>query len=852
MKHRPMRRLVFSLIGVAALCVVVFSVVTDYMQDRGAQAIRYIGESYMSSMSRQVTMHLGATFGLRVDQVSDMVQESRGMTTEQLRASARAREFDYLALYQPDMPPEEALYPILGSRLVPDDMGSLESHMEAGENRIDMGLDQLDGRVILISAPAPEGMTVDGKTGAGLVAGVWASYIDHNLQHELDAGMVESWAVVRSDGGLVARSQGYHMSEGPDFLKWLRGTEGGDEIADQLQQTMASGGEFSFPVATEAGDDSHVYCGPVPASDWYLLLNTSYGPVNDGIAGLGESWKSTAFGGCAVILLTLMMVFAWYIAATRRQLRDLEEAREAAEEASRAKSQFLSNMSHDIRTPLNGIVGMTAIARSNTGDPEVMARCLGKITSSSRHLLGLINDILDMAKIDSGRMTLNMEQVSLREVMQELVAIVQQQVKLKSQSFDVYIDNISVEDVCCDSVRLNQIFLNLLSNAIKFTPDGGNIKVTLYESPSPKGDRYIRSHLQVKDNGVGMSEEFVSHIFESFVREDSARVHKAQGAGVGMAITKHIVDAMGGAIRVKSKVGEGTEVDVILDMEKAAVSESDMHLPNWPMLVVDDDETLCMSAVATLRSLGIHADWATDPGEALEMAKKRRGGREAYRLYLIDWHMPGADGIEVAKKLREISGEDARILLTSAYDKDDMEEAAKDCRIDGEIAKPLFKSTLYYGLLGYMGESQEETQPFGEEPGEDGSLEGRKVIIAEDNDLNWEIAEELLSELGMELVRAENGRICVEMFENSQPGEYDGILMDLRMPEMTGYEASAAIRALPRPDAGTVAIIAMSADAFPEDVQRCLDCGMNAHSAKPIDVKAVTMLLERYMPARKR
>ena len=349
-----------------------------------------------------------------------------------------------------------------------------------------------------------------------------------------------------------------------------------------------------------------------------------------------------------------------------------------------------------------------------------------------------------------------------------------------------------------------------------------------------------------------MSEEFVAHIFESFVREDSARVHKAQGAGVGMAITKHIVDAMGGAIRVKSQVGVGTEVDVILDMEKAAVSESDMRLPDWPMLVVDDDETLCMSAVATLRSLGVHADWTTDPAEALEMARERRGGGEEYRIYLIDWHMPGADGIEVAKKLREIAGDDARILLTSAYDKDDMEDAARDCRIDGEIAKPLFKSTLYYGLQEYMGESQEDARPAGGEPGEDGSLEGRRVIIAEDNDLNWEIAEELLSELGMELVRAENGRICVEMFESSQPGEYDGILMDLRMPEMTGYEASTAIRALPRPDAGTIAIIAMSADAFPEDVQRCLDCGMNAHSAKPIDVKTVAMLLERYMPARKR
>lgn len=851
MKHRPMRMLVCSLVGIAALCVVVFSVVTEHMQEKGAETIRYIGESYMSSMSRQVTMHLGATLDLRIDQVSDMVEEARSLNAEQLRTSARARQFDYLALYQPDMPPEKTLYPILGSRLVPDDPEGLKNHMEAGEDRIDMGRDQLDGRIILISAPASGEITVDGRTGTGLVAGVWSSYIDENLQHELEAGMVESWAVIRADGGIVGRAPGFHVSEGPDFLAWLRGRENGGNIASELQRAMEEGGEFSFPLTTESGEANHVYCGPVPASSWYLLLNTSYGPVNSGIDGLGSSWTSTAFGGCAVILIALLTVFGWYIAVTRRQLHDLEEARRAAEEASQAKSQFLSNMSHDIRTPLNGIVGMTAIARSNTDDPEVMTRCLSKITSSSRHLLGLINDILDMAKIDSGRMTLNMEQVSLREVMQELVTIVQQQVKLKSQSFDVYIDNISVEDVCCDSVRLNQIFLNLLSNAIKFTPEGGNIKVTLYESPSPKGDGYIRSHLQVKDNGVGMSEEFVSHIFESFVREDSARVHKAQGAGVGMAITKHIVDAMGGAIRVKSQVGVGTEVDVILDMEKAAVSESDMHLPNWPMLVVDDDESLCMSAAATLKSLGVHADWTTDPNEALEMAEKQKNSSGAYRLYLVDWHMPGADGIEVAKELREIAGDNVRILLTSAYDKDDMEDAAKDSRIDGEIAKPLFKSTLYYGLMKYMGDNP-EAEPSGEEEAEEEhDLAGRRVIIAEDNDLNWEIAEELLSELGLELVRAENGRVCVELFGKSEPGEYDGVLMDLRMPEMTGYEASSVIRAMDRPDAKTIAIIAMSADAFAEDVQRCLDCGMNAHSAKPIDVKTVAMLLERYMPEKK-
>lgn len=844
MKHRPIRMLVFSLVGVAALCVVVFSVVTEHMRERGAQTIQYIGESYMSSMSRQVTMHLGATLELRVSQVEDMAKESGNMNAEELKAAARARGFDYLALYQPGLPVEEALHPILGSRLTPDDAEGLWGYMDAGESRIAMGRDMLDGRVILISASAPGGITVDGEQGAALVAGVWADYIDENLRHELEAGMVESYAVIRPDGGVVARQSS--ALDGDDFFGWLRGyvdVQEAEELIEMLKNAMAKGEECSFQLAGGVGETRHVYCGAVPSSDWYLLLNTSYGSVNSGIDDLSGSWTSTAFGGCAVILLALLTVFAWYIAVTRRQLRDLEEARRTAEGASRAKSQFLSNMSHDIRTPLNGIVGMTAIARGNTGDVEVMTRCLNKIASSSRHLLGLINDILDMAKIDSGRMTLNVEQVSLSEVMQELVTIVQQQVKLKRQNFDVYIDNISVEDVCCDSVRLNQIFLNLLSNAIKFTPEGGTIKVTLYESPSPKGEDFIRSHLQVKDTGVGMSDEFVSHIFESFVREDSARVHKAQGAGVGMAITKHIVDAMGGTICVKSQVGAGTEVDVILDMEKAKVSERDMRLPDRPMLVVDDDESLCASAVATLKSLGVHADWATDPEKAVEMTRERKEKGKDYQVFLVDWRMPGTDGIKVAGELRKIAGDDACILLTSAYDRDEMEEADRGCQIDGEIAKPLFKSTLYYGLIKYMGDNSTE----GPEKEEELDFTGRKVMIAEDNDLNWEIAEELLSELGMELVRAENGRICTEMFQQSDIGEYDAILMDLRMPEMTGYEASTAIRDMDRPDAKTMPIIAMSADTFPEDVQKCLDCGMNAHSAKPIDVKAVAMLLERYM-----
>jgi len=847
MKHKPMRLLLCGLIGVAVLCVVVISVVSNHMRGESVQAIRYIGESYMSSMSQQVTLHLGATLQLRMNQVDTIAGECQEMTAGQLKAAARAREFDYLALYQPGQPSEQALYPILGSQLVPDDGEKLWQYLDAGESRIAMGKDKLGGRVILMSVPGS--FTIGGRTGTALVAGVWASYIDENLRHELDEGMVASYAVIRADGSLINRSLGSHPIEGTNFFAGLKDVVDSDDpegFVAGLKEAMSRGEDCSFQISSK-DEPIHVYCGDIPDSDWYLLLYTSYGTVNSGVDALGNKWTSTAFSGCAVILLAMLGVFFWYIAVTRRQMRDLDEARRVAEGASRAKSQFLSNMSHDIRTPLNAIVGMTAIAKNNLDSRESITKCLNTITYSSRHLLGLINDILDMAKIDSGGMTLNTEQASLREIMQEMVSIVQQQVKLKQQNFDVYIDNISVEDVCCDSVRLHQIFLNLLSNAIKFTPEGGTIRVSLYESPSPKGDGFIRVHLQVKDNGVGMSEEFVSHIFESFVREDNARVNKAQGAGVGMAITKHIVDAMEGAIRVKSKPGEGTEVNVVLDLEKAKVAERDMRLPNWPMLVVDDDETLCASAAATLKSLGVHADWTTKPSEALRMTKERKEKGKAYQLFLLDWRLPGTDGVRLASELREITGDEACFLLTSAYDKDDMREAAKASHIKGAIAKPLFKSTLYYGLLEYMGGEHQVPPQKQDEP----DFTGRRVIIAEDNDLNWEVAEELLSELGLELVRAEDGRVCVEMFKKSAPGEYDAILMDLRMPEMSGYEAAQAIRAMKRPDAKLLPIIAMSADAFPEDVQKCLDCGMNAHSAKPIDVSAIAILLGRYMQPKK-
>lgn len=522
----------------------------------------------------------------------------------------------------------------------------------------------------------------------------------------------------------------------------------------------------------------------------------------------------------------------------------LKEACEAANRANASKSEFLSRMSHDIRTPMNAIVGMTAIAVANIDNPQQVNNCLKKITLSSRHLLGLINDVLDMSKIESGKMTLNEELVSLREVMDSIVSIVQPQVKSKRQHFNIFIHDISAEDVCCDGVRLNQVILNLISNAVKFTPEEGDIRVSMYEEPSPKGSSYIRIHFHVKDNGIGMSEEFQSEIFESFTREDRKRVHKTEGTGLGMAITKYIVDAMGGSIEVKSRQGEGTEFHIILDFKIATEKEKDMHLPNCDMLVVDDNKQLCESVVQSLESIGISAEWAMDGESAIRRVHERHQRNEDYQFILLDWKLPGMDGIDTAKEMRKQLGDNVPILLISAYDWGEIEQDARNAGITGFISKPLFKSTLYYGLKPYTENIQSETEEEGENR-VNPHLEGKRILLAEDNELNWEVASELLQELGLILDWAENGKICVDKFKESAPGFYSAVLMDIRMPVMNGYEATMAIRSMEREDSH-IPIIAMTADAFSEDVKRCLDCGMNAHAAKPIDIKEIARLLEKY------
>ncbi len=843
-RKKTMRFLRNSAIFILILCVAIFSFLAFYMNGKSSGTITEMGTIYMSGMSEQISIHFEKTMGLRLAQVEELEkevppQEADQELLEELTYSGQAQGFDYLAFYNTD----GSFDMIYGENVKVTDPEPFFLSMNSDEKKIAVGTDSADEDIVLMGIPAKYRLD-NGETSIALVAGIPVSYVKEVLALDENDSMVYSH-IIRRDGSFVIQSSDAYRENYFERIKALFEEidgEDAEQYVQELEASMSMKSDYSKVIKVE-NERRHMFCTSLPYSEWYLVTVMPYGELSKVVGNLNELWALMAIASCVIVLCALFIVFFKYMKLTREQFAELEKAREEAVSANKAKSEFLSNMSHDIRTPMNAIVGMSAIATANIDNVQQVQNCLRKITLSSKHLLGLINDVLDMSKIESGKMTLNMDQVSLREVMEGIVNIVQPQIKEKNQQFEVIINDIMTENVCCDSVRLNQILLNFLSNAIKFTPEGGKIQLSMEEEESSRGKDWVRIHLMVKDNGIGMSEEFSRKIFDSFTREDSARVQKIQGTGLGMAITKYIVDAMGGTIDVKSEHGKGTEFHVELELERAVVQEEDMILPEWNMLVVDDDEQLCRTTAESLKAIGVHADWTLDGETAVLMTEKRHRQHNDYHIILLDWKLPGMNGIKTANVIRKKMGDDIPILLISAYDWSDIEEEARGVGINGFISKPLFKSTLYYGLRKYAGISEGgEQNP--EEESKD--FEGRRILLAEDNDLNWEIAEELFGELNLTIDRAENGQVCVEIFEQSDPGYYDAILMDIRMPIMNGYEATEKIRSLGRMDSD-IPIIAMTADAFSEDIKHCLACGMNAHIAKPIDVQEAVRQLEKYM-----
>ena len=841
-----MQFLIFSFIGVLLFSIVVFSVLGIYMSRKSEKAISEIGEIYMSGMNQQMSGHFDTVIGLRFDQVKGIISvvptdnTNREQLYEELIYRAKVRGFDYLALCSE----EGGFETLYGESIQPNNPGPFVEALVQGEQRVAVGVDSTGKEVVLFGIDASYPMR-NGSKCTGLIAAVPLEYITDFLALQ-DKNQLTYYHIIRSDGSFVIQNRNMELAGFFEQLQEQLQSESGNSLEGTLIEEFGSAlkNHKKYSGTLEVDGEKRQICGiSLPYSEWYLVAVMPYSALDDTINRLSNQRMILTLLSCASILAILTLIFSRYFSITRSQVLELEDARQKAVESSKAKSEFLANMSHDIRTPMNAIVGMTAIATAHIDDQKQVQNCLRKITLSSKHLLGLINDVLDMSKIESGKLTLSTEQISLKEVVEGVVNIMQPQVKAKRQTFDIHVENILTENIWCDSVRLNQVLLNLLSNATKYTPEGGSIQLSLSEEKSPKGENYIRIHIKVKDNGIGMSPDFLKRIYESYSRADGVRVSKTQGTGLGMAITKYIVDAMEGSINIKSEIDKGTEVSLTFDFEKAVALEMDMVLPSWSMLVVDDDELLCRTAIDTLKTIGINADWVLSGEKAIELVTQHHQKRDDYQIILLDWKLPGMNGIQVAKEIRRNLGDEMPILLISAYDCSEFEEEAREAGINGFISKPLFKSTLYHALRQYMDTQTENDQTLNSNI----DLSGRRILLAEDNELNWEVASELLSDLGVELDWAEDGQICLDKFQKSSAGHYDAILMDIRMPHMTGYEATKAIRGINHPDALSIPIIAMSADAFSDDIQHCLECGMNAHIAKPIDVIELTRLLKRYL-----
>lgn len=531
----------------------------------------------------------------------------------------------------------------------------------------------------------------------------------------------------------------------------------------------------------------------------------------------------------------------------REQTQALQDALVQAQHANRAKTTFLSNMSHDIRTPMNAIIGFATIAASHMERTEQVRDCLQKILSSSNHLLGLINDILDMSRIESGKLQIHNQECNIPELMHNLVNIIQPQVKAKQ--LEMFIDTFEVanEDVIADPLKLNQIFINLMGNAVKYTPAGGTVSFRIMQHAAFKHGwgEYV---FVIRDNGIGMSREFVEHIFEPFERETTATRSGIQGAGLGMAITKNIVDMMGGEITVESEVGKGSTFTVRLslqlqDIEKSAAEIKELE--GIRSLVIDDDFNVCDSVSKMLKSIGLRSEWTTSGREAVYRAKSAYEDGDPYHTYIIDWQMPEASGIETARKIRNVVGDDAPIIILTAYDWTDIEEEAKAAGITAFCAKPLFMSDLKAVLLAAnnLGASALKTETV--RPQDDYS--GKRLLLVEDNELNREIAMVILQEAGFMIETAPDGTDAVSMIEKSAEGYYDAVLMDVQMPIMNGYEATMAIRALHRRDIKNIPIIAMTANAMDEDKEEALKSGMNAHVSKPLDVEILMSVLQQFI-----
>lgn len=692
--------------------------------------------------------------------------------------------------------------------------------------------------------------TIEGTTYTYIIARLKADAFQDELKIDCYDGRGYS-SVIDAEGKYIVkidRNSVPHVSD--NFYNEMRSSELRDgSTLQNIQSRMMNRDSFTIEYNRRDGVECVMAFSPMEGTDWYFTICVP-------MSVFREQSMSLMVIFTILMLVLLISVGIVVVVSMRRRKRlsalekrhhkEISEALVLAEQASRAKTTFLNNMSHDIRTPMNAIIGFTALASTHIDNKERVEDYLGKIAHSSTHLLSLINDVLDMSRIESGKMHIEEKPENLSEIIHDLRTIIQADIHANQQEFFIDTVDVTDEDILCDKLRLNQVLLNLLSNAVKYTPPRGMISVRIIQKGTSKPG-YGEYEFIVKDTGMGMTKEFLSTIFEPFTRGRNSTISGIQGTGLGMSITKNIIDMMGGTIQVSSEVGAGTEVVVCLEFKLYTKHRKVQVIPSLEgvrALVVDDDINACQSVSQMLRDIGMRAEWTMYGKEAVVRTEEAIKLGDPYKVYLIDWLMPDLNGVETVRRIRKVAGTDVPIIVLSAYDWVDIEDEAKEAGVTDFISKPLFHSDLRRLLMKLSGQGA-NNEPDGE-PEVD--FHGRRLLLVEDNELNREIATEILKQAGFVIETAENGKESVEMVAGSEPGYYDVVLMDIQMPVMDGYEASRKIRELSDPGLAGIPIIALTANAFEEDKKLAFEAGMNAHVGKPINVPVLFETLKQMIP----